>query len=200
MFREGLDGPVGPIGCALYSHEFYETDESRGFKRGVHLQVTRENPLLLQAARLDPAWGREAQRLLREEFRHSMAVLVMAEDLPEMHNRVTLTDRDDTDGMPGVKIEYKLSEHSRRSLDFGLDRARGDAARRRRLSHRAPAAGAADGLAPAGDRAHGQRPRDIGDGCARPPACGAEHPGRPTAACSPPWARSIPAPPSARWR
>ena len=52
-----------------------------------------------------------------------MAVLVMAEDLPEMHNRVALTDRDETDGMPGVKIEYTLSDHSRRSLDFGLDRA-----------------------------------------------------------------------------
>jgi len=123
IFRDELDGPAGPIGCALYSHEFYETDLSRGFKRGVHLQVTRENPLLLQAARLEPAWGREAQRLLREEFRHSMAVLVMAEDLPEAHNRVTLTGRADADGMPGVKIEYRLSEHSRRSLDFGLDRA-----------------------------------------------------------------------------
>ena len=98
---------MGPIGCALYSHEFYETDLQRGFKRGVHLQVTREEAsLLLQAARLDPAWGREAQRLLREEFRHSMAVLVMAEDLPEMHNRVTLTDRTDVDGIPAVKIEY----------------------------------------------------------------------------------------------
>jgi choline dehydrogenase-like flavoprotein len=123
MFREELDGPLGPIGCTLYSHEFYETDERRGFKRGVHLQVTRENPLLLQAARLEPAWGREAHRLLREEFRHSMAVLVLVEDLPEMHNRVTLTDREDADGMPGVKIEYRLSDHSRRSLDFGLDRA-----------------------------------------------------------------------------
>jgi choline dehydrogenase-like flavoprotein len=123
MFREELDGPVGPIGCALYSHEFYETDERRGFKRGVHLQVTRENPLLLQAARLEPAWGRAAQRLLREEFRHSMAVLVLAEDLPETHNRVTLTGHAEADGLPGVKIEYRLSDHSRRSLDFGLDRA-----------------------------------------------------------------------------
>jgi choline dehydrogenase-like flavoprotein len=123
MFKEELDGPMGPIGCSIYCHEFYETDESRGFKRGVHLQVTRENPLLLQAARLEPAWGREAQRLLREEFRHSMAVLVLAEDLPEMHNRVALTAREEPDGMPGVKIEYRLSDHSRRSLDFGLDRA-----------------------------------------------------------------------------
>jgi len=123
MFKEELDGPVGPIGCALYSHEFYETDERRGFKRGVHLQVTRENIPLMQALRLEPAWGRDAYRLLREEFRHSIAILVLAEDLPEAHNRVTLTDRTEADGLPGVKVEYTLSEHSRRSLAFGLDRA-----------------------------------------------------------------------------
>jgi choline dehydrogenase-like flavoprotein len=123
MFKEELDGPVGPIGCALYSHEFYETDDRRGFKRGVHLQVTRENIPLMQALRLEPAWGRDAYRLLREEFRHSIAILVLAEDLPETHNRVTLTDRTEVDGLPGVKVDYTLSEHSRRSLDFGLDRA-----------------------------------------------------------------------------
>jgi len=123
LFKEELDGPVGPIGCALYSHEFYETDERRGFKRGVHLQVTRENIPLMQALRLEPAWGRDAHRLLREEFRHSIAILVLAEDLPEAHNRVTLAGRAEADGLPGVKVDYTLSEHSRRSLDFGLDRA-----------------------------------------------------------------------------
>ena len=123
VFREELDGPVGPVGCALYSHEFYETDEARGFKRGVHLQVTRENALLLQATRLDKPWGQDAQRWLRDEFRHSVAVLVCNEDLPEEHNRVTLTDRIEADGLPGVKLEYRVSEHTRRALDFGLDRA-----------------------------------------------------------------------------
>jgi choline dehydrogenase-like flavoprotein len=123
IFKEEMDGPVGPIGCAIYSHEFYETDVRRGFKRGVHLQVTRENIPLMQALRLEPAWGREAHRLLREEFRHSIAILALAEDLPEAHNRVALTDRTEPDGLPGVKVEYTLSEHSRRSLDFGLDRA-----------------------------------------------------------------------------
>ncbi|MGH6891698.1 MAG: GMC family oxidoreductase [Dongiaceae bacterium] len=123
MFAEELDGPVGPVGCAIYSHEFYETDERRGFKRGIHLQVTRENPLLTQASRLEPAWGAEAQRLLREEFRHSIAVLVTVEDLPEAHNRVTLTNRTEADGLPGVRIEYALSDHSRRALDFGMARA-----------------------------------------------------------------------------
>jgi choline dehydrogenase-like flavoprotein len=123
MFAEELDGPVGPVGCAVYSHEFYETDEARGFKRGIHLQVTRENPLLIQASRLEPAWGVEAQRQLREEFRHSMAVLVMAEDLPELHNRVILTRETQADGLPGVRLEYALSHDSRRALDFGMARA-----------------------------------------------------------------------------
>jgi choline dehydrogenase-like flavoprotein len=123
IFREELDGPVGPVGCAVYSHEFYETDARRGFKRGVHLQVTRENALLLQAARLDRPWGEEAHRLVREEFRHSMAVLVCNEDLPEAHNRVSLNERIEADGLPAVKVEYRVSEHTRRALDFGLDRA-----------------------------------------------------------------------------
>ncbi|MBV8770250.1 MAG: GMC family oxidoreductase [Hyphomicrobiales bacterium] len=123
LFAEELDGPVGPVGCAIYSHEFYETDERRGFKRGVHLQVARENALLLQATRLDIPWGGPAQQWLREEFRHSVAVLVCNEDLPEAHNRVTLADHVEADGLPGVKLEYRISEHTRRSLEFGLDRA-----------------------------------------------------------------------------
>jgi choline dehydrogenase-like flavoprotein len=123
MFREELDGPVGPAGCALYSHEFYETDEARGFKRGIHLQVARENAPLLQAARLDEPWGEEAQRLMRQEFRHSVPVLVCNEDLPEVHNRVSLTGRIEADGLPGVKLDYAVSPHTRRALDFGLDRA-----------------------------------------------------------------------------
>jgi choline dehydrogenase-like flavoprotein len=123
IFREELDGPVGPVGCAIYSHEFYETDDRRGFKRGVHLQVTRENAPLVQASRLATPWGEEAQRLMREEFHHSITVLVCNEDLPEAHNRVTLTDNVEADGLPGVKIEYRVSEHTRRALDFGLDRA-----------------------------------------------------------------------------
>lgn len=123
MFAEELDGPVGPVGCAIYSHEFYETDETRGFKRGIHLQVTRENPLLVQASRMEPAWGAEAQRLLREEFRHSMAVLVLAEDLPEPHNRVTLSKEMEADGLLGVRVEYTMSREARRALDFGMARA-----------------------------------------------------------------------------
>jgi choline dehydrogenase-like flavoprotein len=123
MFREELDGPRGPIGTCIYSHEFYEQRPGRSFTRGLQLQITRENALLLQAMRLEPAWGAGAQSLLREEFRHSLPVMVVAEDLPEARNRAVLTKTLAADGIPDVRIEYTLSENSRAILDFGLDRA-----------------------------------------------------------------------------
>ena len=122
MFAEPQDGPAGPIGCCIYSHEFYETDVSRGFVRGLQFMVTRENPLLAQSTYTNPRWGSESQEQLREMFGHSFRVLVMAEDLPDPDNRVTLTTEMDGDGLPGVRIEYNLSDNSRRQLDFGLDR------------------------------------------------------------------------------
>ncbi len=123
LFEEDMDGPVGPVGTAIYSHEFYETDERRGFKRGLQLQVTRENALLLQVLRLARPWGETMQRALRAEFRRSVPVMVMIEDLPDPENRVSLSRTAERDGLPGVRVEYRLSEASRRMLDFGLDRA-----------------------------------------------------------------------------
>jgi len=43
--------------------------------------------------------------------------------MPEPGNRVTLTDRTEADGLPGVRLEYRLAKRDRLSLDFGLDRA-----------------------------------------------------------------------------
>lgn len=116
MFREELDGPAGPVGASIYSHELYEDHR-------IQLQVTRESSLLAQALRLGPAWGADAHRLVREEFRHSLPVMVVVEDAPEPGNRVTLTGAIESDGLPGVRVEYTLSEASRRALDLGLDRA-----------------------------------------------------------------------------
>jgi choline dehydrogenase-like flavoprotein len=111
------------VGTSIYSHEFYEQRAGRPFTRGFQLQITRENALLLQAMRLEPAWGAAAQRRVREEFRHSLPVLVMAEDLPDARNRVVLTGAVAADGLPGVRVEYTLSDNSRALLDFALDRA-----------------------------------------------------------------------------
>lgn len=120
---EELDGPAGPSGACIHSHEFYETDLGRGFVRGFQLQVTRENPLLRQSTSTEPRWGRSGQQQLREEFRHSFRVLVMAEDLPDPDNRVTVSDELAGDGLPKVKLSYRLSNNSQRMLAYGLDRA-----------------------------------------------------------------------------
>jgi choline dehydrogenase-like flavoprotein len=50
-------------------------------------------------------------------------VLVQSEDMPEAHNRVSLTDRSEIDGLPGVRLDYKVSAECRRSLDFGMAKA-----------------------------------------------------------------------------
>ena len=118
-----LDGPSGPIGNCLYSHEFYETNINRGFVRGFQLQVTRENPLLTQSTYPEPAWGRSAQLQLRDEFHHAFRVLVMIEDLPEKENRVQLTRTLAEDGLPGTKLNYTLSPNSEAMLNFGMGKA-----------------------------------------------------------------------------
>lgn len=116
MFYEQLDGPAGPVGACIYSHELYE-------EHRIQLQITRENSLLAQALRLGPLWGAAAHRLVRDEFRHSLPVMIVVEDAPEPTNRVTLTGTTESDGLPGVRVEYALSDTSRRALDLGLDRA-----------------------------------------------------------------------------
>ena len=121
---EPLDGPAGPIGNSIYSHEFYETEESRGFMRGIHLQITRENPLLAQAQRQLPAWGHAAQRTVAEEFRHTITFMIMPEDLPEWENRVTLSSDMDLDGLQVPRVDYRISENTRKMVDFGYKRSR----------------------------------------------------------------------------
>lgn len=122
LFDDELDGPAGPVGAALYSHEFYETDLTRGFVRGLQIQVTRENSPLAQALRLSPSWGAKAQRDLAEEFRHSMVLMIVTEDLPDAENRVILLDRMEADGLPGVKMRYALSRNTKAMIDWGYER------------------------------------------------------------------------------
>ena len=139
----------------------------RGFKRGVHLQVTRENALFSSGPAAGAALGRRRCDRRREEFHHSIAVLVTVEDLPEAENRVTLDRRVESDGLPGVKAEYpcrSIAAHAR----FRPRPGGGDAARRRCRRDRAVAARAHDRLASARDGAHGRRSGDHRHRCKRP--------------------------------
>jgi choline dehydrogenase-like flavoprotein len=128
VFEQRLDGFKGPLACDIYSHEFYETDLSRGFVRGVGFQVLRGTGPVTTAIggfgdHVVP-WGEDHRSVFSEWFAHSLSVAVLGEDLPEPDNRVTLDpDLADSDGIPAPKIEYKLSDNSLKMMEFGTARA-----------------------------------------------------------------------------
>ena len=70
------------------------------------------------------AWGDAHHRDFAERFRRQMGIVVMTEDLPEQHNRVTLDPQlTDSHGIPAPKIDYTVSENTWAILDHGIARA-----------------------------------------------------------------------------
>jgi choline dehydrogenase-like flavoprotein len=128
LFDEPLGGWVSGEKAGLISFEFLQTNRERGFVRGVKLQLgTGPAPAALaQGAVIGEAlpWGAGHHAAFERRFDRICGFTVCAEDLPEDENRITLSVRlIDRDGLPAAKWIYRVSENSRRALDFGLDRA-----------------------------------------------------------------------------
>ena len=88
VFDEQLDGYKGPLGCAILSQEFYETDLARGFVRGYTFQVARSsgpvNTALGGLGGHGPIpWGEDHHGVMSERFGHTLTIAVIGEDLPE---------------------------------------------------------------------------------------------------------------------
>jgi choline dehydrogenase-like flavoprotein len=119
--RTGADH--GPWGATATTRQFYETDPTRGFKRGFILTAMRGfTPLdtALQTA----GWGEGHHAALEHHLNHEAVVWVSGDDEPEPHNRVELDhDHRDADGLPGVVTHYTLSENSRRIGEAAVARA-----------------------------------------------------------------------------
>ncbi|MEN8184564.1 MAG: GMC family oxidoreductase [Myxococcota bacterium] len=129
VFEEPLEGYKGPTGCCIISQEFYETDPSRGFLRGYSFEMLRGmGPISaalwgMSTGRLP--WGSGHHEAYAEIFDRTAGMVVICEDLPEPHNRVTLDpDLVDSDGVPAPKIDYRLSENSGRMLEHCVARGR----------------------------------------------------------------------------
>ena len=127
-FPERLDGHFGPSGCCIWSQEFYETDKARGFVRGYTMEIVRGRGPLVTAlnglASGQIPWGAGFHQAYGELFGHTTGMVVICEDLPEAHNRVTLDDRlTDSHGVPAPRIHYTLSENSLRMLDHAVARS-----------------------------------------------------------------------------
>jgi choline dehydrogenase-like flavoprotein len=129
LFEEDLGSTHGLWGQHIHCLEFYETDSSRGFVRGAKwgLQPTG-GPLSMTRGYPwgdNPIWGPGFQTRLRRRLGHSAMWGIIAEDLPEAANRVVLDPvLKDADGIPAPKLIYRMSENSRRLLEFHLQRAK----------------------------------------------------------------------------
>jgi choline dehydrogenase-like flavoprotein len=70
-------------------------------------------------------WGAGFHKNLQARLGHSAMWGIIAEDLPEEDNRVVLDPvLKDADGIPAPKLVYRMSENSRRLLEFHLQRAK----------------------------------------------------------------------------
>jgi choline dehydrogenase-like flavoprotein len=128
IFGEEFETWRGNVGCRIQSLQFYETDESRGFVRGSKWSMAPSTggPLnaALPARAGDIAWGVEHHRRVRERFGHSLSWGIFGEDLPDEGNCVLLDPvLTDSSGIPAPKVEYSMSQNSRRLLDFQVERA-----------------------------------------------------------------------------
>ena len=129
IFDEDLNSSIGPQGCCLYSHEFYENDDKRGFKKGVTLQALR-GPGPIESAISGVAMGlvstgKEHTKSFLSRYQHTAHLAIIVEDFADQENMVTLKDcKLDVSGDPIPKIEYRLSENSKAALAFGINRSK----------------------------------------------------------------------------
>lgn len=128
VFDEDLQSHIGPNGCSIISQEFYETDLSRGFVRGFAFQVARgAGPVSTAMGGVTGKkvpWGAEHREVFDRRFGSNAVIAVIGEDLPELHNQVTLDpELTDSDGIPAPKVTYAMSENSAKLMDHGIARA-----------------------------------------------------------------------------
>jgi choline dehydrogenase-like flavoprotein len=122
-----VDGGRGPM-TSIWSKEFYETDPARDFVRGYTMQFARgtgpANEAITSAAAGRLPWGEAHHAAYRTLLNHRLQVGIACEDLPEEHNRVTLDPvLTDSNGIPAAKIDYTISENTRRMMEHGIARA-----------------------------------------------------------------------------
>ena len=125
--EERVDGDHAPM-LSLWSKEFYETDPARDFVRGYTLQFHRGTGVVNEAVTSMAVghlpWGKEHHRVYRDLLHKRLQIGIACEDLPEEHNRVTLDPvLKDSHGIPGARIDYTISENTRRMMEHGIARA-----------------------------------------------------------------------------
>ncbi|MGW4568450.1 GMC oxidoreductase [Streptomyces sp. NPDC004561] len=131
VYEDDLENWLGPAGEHIASMQFYESDPSRGFVRGAKWSLLPiAGPLEAAEKWTHPGslsgeelWG-EGSAARMKEFVRMLQWHVVPEDLPEETNSVSLhASLTDSDGLPAAKVHYRVSENTRRIIDFNLARS-----------------------------------------------------------------------------
>lgn len=128
IYEDELESWLGPSGQTIQSMQFYETDSNADFVRGAKWNVMPTGgPLGMRSGYgggpTEERWGANLHRNLREQLGHAFEWGIIAEDLPEETNYVTLDeDLTDSSGLPAPRIVYKNSDNTRAMIDFHLAR------------------------------------------------------------------------------
>jgi choline dehydrogenase-like flavoprotein len=125
-FDEELD-MNGHVGAKISCFEFYETDVERGFVRGAKWSLAPTGGPMnaaLPTRAGESVWGTDHHEHVRSRVGRTLSWAIFGEDLPDTENRVELDDAlEDSSGIPAPRVVYRVSENSRRLLDFNIARA-----------------------------------------------------------------------------
>ncbi|KJF19148.1 GMC family oxidoreductase [Rhodococcus sp. AD45] len=127
LFDDFFEGWQGPYGQRAYSLEFQETHPDRDFVRGAKWQLMGTGgPLAATGAWPfnGIAWGEGIHKEVDRRFGHTAGWSIIAEDLPNESNTVTLDPTlTDSDGLPAPKLHYRASENTIKLLEFNQKQA-----------------------------------------------------------------------------
>lgn len=122
-FSKFLGSQHGPQGCSIYSTQF---KKNKNFFKGYTIQVLREtHPVenFVMRKKLNQLkFGKNFFKNFFEYFGKTISAAVICEDLPYKSNKILLDYKNlDIDGMPGVKIFYKISKNSKKMILDGIN-------------------------------------------------------------------------------
>ena len=128
-FKKFFASYEGAEGCGIFSHEFYETKKNRNFKRGYTIQFLRSAAPVVTFYYLKKfkkiKFGKNFFKNFFDFFGKTIPIAVICEDLPDKNNFVELDHSNkDSSGMPGVKINYKLSNNTKKMLSHAISKCK----------------------------------------------------------------------------
>ncbi|HTM85480.1 MAG TPA: GMC oxidoreductase, partial [Mycobacterium sp.] len=95
------------------SEQFYETDPTKGYKRGWSIQTVSPLPIVwAEHVIAQGHWGAPLREYMRD-YVHWATLGALCEYLPQADNRVTLADEKDRHGLPVAHFSYSQCDNDK---------------------------------------------------------------------------------------